>query len=33
MPSGLIDEQYTRYPFYGSDKMVVYLSRCEHTVK
>ena len=28
----LIDEEYTRYPFYGSRKMVVYLGRCGHTV-
>lgn len=24
----LIDEEYTRHPFYGSRKMVVYLGRC-----
>ena len=28
----LIDEEYTRHPFYGSRKMVVYLGRCGHTV-
>lgn len=28
----LIDEEYTRHPFYGSRKMVVYLARCGHTV-
>lgn len=28
----LIDEEYTRHPFYGSRKMVVYLWRCGHTV-
>ncbi len=28
----LIDEEYTRHPFYGSRKMVVYLERCGHTV-
>ena len=28
----LIDEEYTRHPFYGSRKMVVYLGRCSHTV-
>ena len=27
----LIDEEYTRHPFYGSRKMVVYLGRCGHT--
>jgi putative transposase len=32
MLSGLIDEEYTRHPFYGSRKMVVYLSRCGHAV-
>jgi putative transposase len=29
---GLIDEEYTRHPFYGSRRMVVYLGRCGHTV-
>ena len=29
---GLIDEEYTRHPFYGSRKMVVYLGRCGHRV-
>ena len=29
---GLIDEEYTRQPFYGTRKMVVYLGRCGHTV-
>ena len=29
---GLIDEEYTLRPFYGSRKMVVYLSRCGHAV-
>ena len=28
----LIDEEYTRHPFYGSRKMVVYLRRCGHRV-
>ena len=28
----LIDEEYTHHPFYGSRKMVVYLSRCGHRV-
>ena len=28
----LIDEEYTRHPFYGSRKMVVYLQRCGHRV-
>ena len=28
----LIDEEYTRHPFFGSRKMVVYLKRCEHNV-
>lgn len=28
----LIDEEYTRHPFYGSRKMVVYLRRWGHTV-
>jgi hypothetical protein len=28
----LIDEEYTRHPFYGSRKMVVYLGRCGHLV-
>lgn len=28
----LIDEEYTRHPFYGSRKMVVYLGRCGHSV-
>ena len=28
----LIDEEYTRHPFYGSRKMGVYLGRCGHTV-
>lgn len=29
---GLIDEEYTRHPFYGSRKMVVYLGKCGHNV-
>ena len=29
---GLIDEEYTRHPFYGSRKMVVYLGKCGHSV-
>ncbi len=29
---GLIDEEYTRHPFYGTRRMVVYLGRCGHTV-
>ena len=28
----LIDEEYTRHPFYGSRKMVVHLARCGHAV-
>ena len=28
----LIDEEYTRHPFYGTRRMVVYLGRCGHTV-
>ena len=28
----LIDEEYTRHPFYGSRKMVVYLGHCGHKV-
>jgi putative transposase len=28
----LIDEEYTRHPFYGSRRMVVYLGRCGHEV-
>jgi len=28
----LIDEEYTRHPFYGSRKMVVFLRRIGHTV-
>ena len=28
----LIDEEYTRHPFYGSRKMVVYMGRCGHRV-
>lgn len=28
----LIDEEYTRHPFYSSRKMVVYLLRCGHRV-
>ena len=28
----LIDEEYTRHPFYGTRRMVVYLGRCAHTV-
>jgi putative transposase len=28
----LIDEEYTRHPFYGSRKMVVHLGRCGHRV-
>jgi putative transposase len=28
----LIDEEYTRHPFYGSRKMAVYLARCGHSV-
>jgi len=30
--SHLIDEEYTRHPFYGSRKMVVFLRRIGHTV-
>jgi putative transposase len=26
----LIDEEYTRHPFYGSRNMVVYWGRCGH---
>ena len=29
---GLIDQEYTRHPFYGSRKMVVYLGQCGHSV-
>ena len=29
---GLIDQEYTRQPFYGSRKMVVYLGKCGHSV-
>ena len=29
---GLIDEEYTRHPFYGSRKMVGYLRSCGHRV-
>lgn len=29
---GLIDAEYTRHPFYGSRKMVVFLGRCGHKV-
>jgi putative transposase len=28
----LLDEEYTRHPFYGSRKMVAYLGRCGHRV-
>jgi putative transposase len=28
----LIDEEYTKHPFYGSRKMVVHLARCGHKV-
>jgi putative transposase len=28
----LIDEEYTKRPFYGSRKMVVHLARCGHQV-
>jgi putative transposase len=28
----LLDEEYTRHPFYGSRKMVVYLGQCGHHV-
>ena len=28
----LLDEEYTRHPFYGSRKMVVYLGKCGHHV-
>jgi len=28
----LLDEEYTRHPFYGTRRMVVYLGRCGHTV-
>jgi putative transposase len=28
----LIDEEYTRHPFYGTRRMVVYLGRCGHSV-
>ena len=30
--SGLIDEEYTRHPFYGSRKMVVFLEKAGHIV-
>ena len=29
---GLLDEEYTRHPFYGSRKMVVWLSAQGHSV-
>jgi putative transposase len=29
---GLIDEEYTRHPFYGTRRMVVYLGWCGHAV-
>ena len=32
VPKRLIDEEYTRHPFYGSREMVVYLRRCGHRV-
>lgn len=32
MLGGLIDEEYTRHPFYGSRKMMVYLGRRGHSV-
>ena len=28
--SGLIDEEYTRHPFYGTRRMVVFLSKAEY---
>lgn len=28
----LLDEEYTRHPFYGTRRMVVHLGRCGHTV-
>jgi len=28
----LIDEEYTRHPFYGSRKMVIFLQKAGHTV-
>ena len=28
----LIDQEYTRHPFYGTRRMVVYLGQCGHTV-
>ena len=28
----LLDEEYTRHPFYGSRKMVVYMGKCGHHV-
>lgn len=28
----MIDEEYTRHPFYGSRKMVIYLARCGHLI-
>ena len=30
--SGLIDEEYTRHPFYGTRRMVVFLLTVGHTV-
>ncbi len=33
MLSALIDEEYTRHPFYGSRRMVVFLVRLGHDIK
>jgi len=33
MLSALIDEEYTRHPFYGSRRMVVFLSKLGHDIK
>jgi putative transposase len=33
MFSALIDEEYTRHPFYGSRRMVVFLSKLGHDIK
>ena len=30
--NGLIDEEYTRHPFYGSRRMVVILAKSDHIV-
>lgn len=32
VPKRLIDEEYTRHPFYSSRKIVVYLFHCGHLI-